>query len=217
MNIDANTVKVLRERTGAGFMDCKKALVESNGDMEAAAEYLQKKQLAVADKKGARVAAEGLVVSYIHQGGRIGVLLEVNSETDFVARNDDFQAFTRDIAMHIAAAKPLVVRAEELDPEVVAKQEAIFKAQAIEEGKPEHIAANMVVGRLKKWKAESCLMDQTFVKDPERTIAQVQADITAKIGEKISIRRFARFELGEGIEKRQDDFAAEVAKQAGLA
>lgn len=217
MNIDANTVKVLRERTGAGFMDCKKALVESNGDMEAAADYLQKKQLSVADKKGARVAAEGLVVSYIHQGGRIGVLLEVNSETDFVARNEDFQAFTRDIAMHIAAAKPLVVRVDELDPEVVAKQEEIFKAQAIEEGKPEHIAANMVVGRLKKWKAESCLMDQTFVKDPERTITQVQADITAKIGEKISIRRFARFELGEGIEKRQDDFAAEVAKQAGLA
>jgi elongation factor Ts len=217
MNIDANTVKVLRERTGAGFMDCKKALVESNGDMEAAAEYLQKKQLAVADKKGSRVAAEGLVLSYIHQGGRIGVLLEVNSETDFVARNEDFQAFARDIAMHIAAAKPLVVRSEELDPAVVAKQEEIFKGQAIEEGKPEHIAANMVVGRMKKWKAESCLMDQIFVKDPDRTIAQVQADITAKIGEKISIRRFARFELGEGIEKRQDDFAAEVAKQAGLA
>lgn len=217
MNIDANTVKDLRERTGAGFMDCKKALVESNGDIEAAAEYLQKKQLAVADKKGSRIAAEGAVFSYIHQGGRIGVLLEVNSETDFVARNDDFQAFARDIAMHIAAAKPLVVRADELDPAVVAKQEEIFKAQAIEEGKPEHIAANIVVGRVKKWKAESCLLDQAFVKDPERTVAQVQADITAKIGEKISIRRFARFELGEGIEKRQDDFAAEVAKQAGLA
>jgi len=216
MNIDANTVKVLRERTGAGFMDCKKALAECNGDMNAAVEYLQKKQLATADKKGARVAAEGLVVSYIHQGGRIGVLLEVNSETDFVARNEDFQAFARDVAMHIAAANPLVVKADELDPALVARQEEIFKGQAMEEGKPAHIAEKMVVGRIAKWKAESCLLDQTFVKDSERTVAQVQADITAKIGEKISIRRFVRFELGEGIEKRQDDFAAEVAKQAGL-
>jgi elongation factor Ts len=140
----------------------------------------------------------------------------VNSETDFVARNEDFQAFARDVAMHIAAANPLVVKADELDPAVVAKQEEIFKGQAMEEGKPAHIAEKMVVGRIAKWKAESCLMDQTFVKDAERTVAQVQADITAKIGEKISIRRFVRFELGEGIEKRQDDFAAEVAKQAGL-
>jgi len=217
MNIDAATVKVLRDRTGAGFMDCKRALVESNGDLDAATDYLQIKKLASADKKGLRVAAEGLIVSYIHAGGRIGVILEVNSETDFVARNEDFQEFTRDIAMHIAAANPLVVHSNELDPAIVAKQEEIFKAQAIEEGKPEHIAANMVAGRIKKWKAESCLLDQNFVKDTERTVAQVQTDMTAKIGEKISIRRFVRFELGDGIEKVHSDFAAEVAQQAGLA
>jgi len=215
-NITASLVKDLRERTGAGMMDCKKALEESNGNLDLAIEWLQKKQLSAAGKKAGRIAAEGIVHAYIHQGGRIGVLVEVNCETDFVARNEDFQGFARDIAMHIAATNPLVVSAEQLDAATVAKQEEIFLAQAVNEGKPEKFAKNIVEGRLKKWKAESCLIDQPFVKDPDKTVAALVAELTAKIGEKISIRRFVRYEVGEGIEKRQDDFAAEVAKQAGL-
>jgi elongation factor Ts len=213
-NITAGLVKDLRERTGAGMMDCKKALEETSGNFELAIEWLQKKQLASAGKKAGRIAAEGIVNAYIHQGGRIGVLVEINCETDFVARNEDFQQFAKDISMHIAAVNPLVVRSEELSADVVAKQEEIFTAQAMNEGKPENIAKNIVVGRLKKWKAESCLVDQPFVKDPDKTVAQLVAELTAKIGEKISIRRFVRFEVGEGLEKRSDDFAAEVAKQA---
>ena len=215
-NITAGLVKELRERTGAGMMDCKKALEETQGNFQLAVEYLQKKQLASVSKKAGRIAAEGIVMSYIHQGGRIGVMVEVNSETDFVARNEDFLAFAKDIAMHIAASNPLVVKSEDLDPAVVAKQEEIFTGQAINEGKPENIAKNIVVGRLKKWKAESCLLDQPFVKDTDKTVSQLLAEVTAKIGEKISIRRFVRFEVGEGIEKKVDDFAAEVAAQAGL-
>ncbi|MFO0747024.1 MAG: translation elongation factor Ts [Myxococcota bacterium] len=214
--ITAGAVKELRERTGAGMMDCKKALEETGGNFNEAVEYLQKKQLASVGKKAGRVAADGIVMAYVHQGGRIGVLVEINSETDFVARNEDFIAFAKDIAMHIAASNPLVVAAEELDKALIAKQEEIFKAQAMNEGKPEHIAKNIVVGRLKKWQAESCLLDQPFVKDPDKTVSQLLAEKTAKIGEKISIRRFVRYEVGEGIEKRQDDFAAEVAKAAGL-
>ena len=212
--ITAGQVKDLRERTGAGMMDCKKALEETQGNFELAVEYLQKKQLASVSKKAGRIAAEGIVMSYIHQGGRIGVMVEVNSETDFVARNEDFLVFAKDIAMHIAASNPLVVKAEDLDQALIAKQEEIFTAQAMNEGKPEHIAKNIVVGRLKKWKAESCLLDQPFVKDPDKTVSQLLAEVTAKIGEKLAIRRFARFEVGEGIEKKQDDFAAEVAKAA---
>ena len=212
-NITAGLVKELRERTGAGMMDCKKALEETSGNFDLAVEYLQKKQLASVSKKAGRIAAEGIVMSYIHQGGRIGVMVEVNSETDFVARNDDFISFAKDIAMHIAASNPLVVKAEDLDAALIEKQREIFTAQAMNEGKPEHIAKNIVIGRLKKWKAESCLLDQPFVKDPDKTVAALVAELTAKIGEKLSIRRFARFEVGEGIEKRQDDFAAEVAKQ----
>jgi elongation factor Ts len=215
-NITASLVKDLRERTGAGMMDCKKALEETNGNIDLAIEWLQKKQLSSAGKKAGRIAAEGTVHAYIHQGGRIGVLVEINCETDFVARNEDFQGFARDIAMHIAATNPLVVSAEQLDAAAVAKQEEIFLAQAINEGKPEKFAKNIVEGRLKKWKAESCLVDQPFVKDPDKTVGALVAELTAKIGEKISIRRFTRYEVGEGIEKRQDDFAAEVAKQAGI-
>ena len=212
--ITAGLVKDLRERTGAGMMDCKKALEETDGNFELAIEWLQKKQLASAGKKAGRIAADGVVASYLHQGGRIGVLVEVNCETDFVARNEDFLAFAKDIAMHIAASAPLVVKAEELSQELVEKQREIFTAQAVNEGKPEHIAKNIVVGRLKKWQAESCLLDQPFVKDPDKTVSQLVAELTAKIGEKLSIRRFVRFEVGEGLEKRSDDFAAEVAKQA---
>jgi len=211
--ITAGHVKDLRERTGAGMMDCKKALEESSGNFELAIEWLQKKQLASAGKKAGRIAAEGVVASYLHQGGRIGVLVEINCETDFVARNEAFLAFAKDIAMHIAASNPLVVRAEELAPELIEKQREIFQAQAVNEGKPEHIAKNIVVGRLKKWQAESCLVDQPFVKDPDKTVTELVAELTTKIGEKVSIRRFTRYEVGEGIEKKQDDFAAEVAKQ----
>ena len=214
--VSANVVKELRDRTGAGFMDCKAALAETNGDMDAAIEYLQKKQLASATKKAGRIAAEGIVGSYIHGGGRIGVLVEVNCETDFVARNEDFLAFARDIAMHVAASNPLVVRAEEISAADIEHQKEIFKGQAIEEGKPANIAEKMVEGRLKKWLKDVCLLEQPFVKDPDKTVADLERELTAKIGEKISVRRFMRFEVGEGIAKRSDDFATEVAKQAGL-
>jgi elongation factor Ts len=209
-------VKDLRERTGAGMMDCKKALVESDGNIDAAIDYLQKKQLASAGKRAGKIAAEGLVGNYIHGGGRIGVLLEVNCETDFVARSDDFQGFVKDVAMHIAAAGPLVVSSEELAADEVAKQKEIFMGQAAEEGKPEHIAEKIVIGRLKKWSREVCLLDQAFVKDPDKSIEQLQTEVGSKIGEKISVRRFVRYEVGEGIEKASDDFVAEVAAQAGL-
>ena len=215
MAITAGLVKDLRERTGAGMMACKKALEETNGDFTLAVEWLQKKQLASVSKKAGRIAAEGIVSSYLHQGGRIGVLVEINCETDFVARNDDFLAFAKDIAMHIAASNPLVVQASELSQDLLEKQREIFQAQAVNEGKPENIAKNIVVGRLKKWQAESCLVDQPFVKDPDKTVSQLVAELTAKIGEKISIRRFVRFEVGEGIEKKTEDFAAEVAKVVG--
>ena len=215
MAISAKLVKELRDRTGAGFMDCKKALNEVDGNLDKAVEYLQKKQLASATKKAGRIAAEGMVGSYIHTGGRVGVLLEVNCETDFVARNEDFQAFVKDVCMHIAATRPLVVKADELDAAAVDKQKEIFKGQAMEEGKPEHIAEKIIVGRLKKWQKEVVLLHQPFVKDPDKTIEELQVELTSRIGEKISVRRFVRFEVGEGMEKRQDDFAAEVAAQAG--
>lgn len=217
MSVDAKVVKELRDRTGAGFMDCKKALVECEGDLVTAAEYLQKRQLASAHKKSSRIAAEGLVGAYIHAGGRIGVLLEVNCETDFVARNEDFQAFVKDVSMHIAAMNPLVVRPGELPSDLVNKQKEIFLGQAVNEGKPEHIAEKIVEGRLKKWYREVTLVEQAFVKDADKSVADMETALTVKIGEKISIRRFVRFEVGEGIEKRDEDFATEVARAASLA
>ena len=215
MSISAKLVKELRERTGAGMMDCKKALVESDGKLDAAIEYLQKKQLASVAKKAGRIAAEGVVSSYIHMGGRIGVLLEVNCETDFVARNEDFLTFVKDVSMHIAAASPLVVSPDELDAAQVAKQTEIFKAQAMESGKPEAIAEKIVVGRVKKWQKEVCLLEQPFVKDTDKTVGDLTNEMTSSIGEKLSIRRFVRWEVGEGLEKRSEDFAAEVAAQVG--
>ncbi|MCA9524418.1 MAG: translation elongation factor Ts [Myxococcales bacterium] len=204
-------IKELRERTGAGMMDCKKALAECENNLEKAAEYLQKKSLASAAKKSARVAAEGAVGSYIHMGGKIGVLVEVNCETDFVAKNDDFQAFVKDVSMHVAAMSPQYVRPDEMPEAELAKQRGIFKAQVIEQGKPEHIADKIVDGKMKKWLSEICLLEQSFVKDPDKTVGQLQSELVGKIGEKIEVRRFVRFALGEGLEKRQDDFAAEVA------
>ena len=214
--ITAQMIKDLRERTGAGMADCKKALTECAADMEKAIEYLRKKGIASAAKKATRIASEGMIASYLH-GTRIGVLVEVNCETDFVARNEDFQAFTRDVAMQIAAMGPMFVRKDEVAEDVVAREREVLLAKAKESGKPEPVVQKMVDGQISKWMKEICLLDQPFVKNPDKTIDQLQQELIAKIGENIKIRRFVRFELGEGLEKKKDDFAAEVAKQAGLA
>ena len=215
--VSASMIKDLRERTGAGMADCKKALVEVGGDVDKAIDYLRAKGLSKAAKKAGREATEGAIVSYIHGAGRIGVLLEVNCETDFVARNEDFQGFTRDIAMQIAAMNPQFVRKEEVAADVVAREREVLLAKAKETGKPEPVIQKMVDGQISKWMKEICLLDQSWVKDNDKTIEQVQQELIARIGENIKIRRFVRFELGEGLEKKKDDFAAEVAKQAGLA
>lgn len=214
--VTASMIKDLRERTGAGMADCKKALVETDADIEKAIDYLRKKGLAKAAKKAGREATEGLVVSYIHGGGRIGVLVEINCETDFVARNDDFVAFTKDVAMQIAAMNPSYVRKDEVPEDVIARERGILVAKAVESGKPEAIAQKMVEGQVSKWMKDICLLDQAFVKNPDKTIDQIQQELIAKIGENIRVRRFVRFELGEGLEKKQSDFAAEVAQAAGL-
>jgi elongation factor Ts len=217
MEVTATLIKDLRERTGAGMSDCKKALVEVEGDMDKAIDYLRTKGLAKAAKKAGREATEGAVVSYIHGGGRIGVLVEINCETDFVARNEDFQAFTREVALQIAAMNPQFVRKDEVAQAVVDREREVLLAKAKESGKPEQVVQKMVDGQISKWMKEICLLDQAWVKDPDKTIDQVQQELIAKIGENVKIRRFIRFELGEGLEKKKDDFAAEVAKQAGLA
>lgn len=217
MEVTATMIKDLRERTGAGMSDCKKALTEVSGDVDKAIDYLRAKGLAKAAKKAGREATEGLVYSYIHGNGRIGVLLEVNCETDFVARNDDFVAFTRDVAMQVAAMAPQFVRKDEVAADAVAREREVLLAKAKESGKPEAVIAKIVDGQIAKWLNEICLLDQAFVKDGEKTIETLQQELIAKIGENIKIRRFVRFELGEGLEKKKDDFAAEVAKQAGLA
>jgi len=218
MEVNATMIKDLRERTGAGMSDCKKALVEVDGDMEKAIDYLRAKGLSKAAKKAGREATEGVVQSYIHAGGKIGVLVEINCETDFVARNEDFQGFTRAVAMQIAAMNPQFVRKEEVSSEAVARERDVLMTKAKETGKPEPVIQKMVEGQISKWMKEVCLLDQSFVKDPDKTIDQVQQELIAKIGENIKIRRFVRFELGEGLEKKKtEDFAAEVAKQAGLA
>ncbi|HEV7787357.1 MAG TPA: translation elongation factor Ts [Thermoanaerobaculia bacterium] len=214
MEITAQMVKELRERTGAGMMDCKNALNDAKGHMENAVDSLRKKGLAAAAKKAGRITAEGAVGSYIHGGGKLGVLVEVNCETDFVARNDAFQELVRDIAMHIAAAEPRFIRREEVTPEVLERERAIFQDQALASGKPANVVERIVTGKMEKYYSEFVLLEQPFVKNPDQTIAQLIAERVAKIGENIQVRRFSRFKLGEGIEKRQDDFAAEVAAQA---
>lgn len=210
MTISAAMVKELRETTGAGMMDCKKALVETDGNMEKAIEYLREKGLAAAAKKAGRIAAEGLVSSYIHMGGKIGVLVEVNCETDFVAKTEKFQELTKNIAMQIAASKPEYVKKEDVSQEIIQKEKEILRAQALNEGKPEKIVDKMVEGRIEKYYKEVCLLEQPYIKDDEKTVGQMITEVIAEIGENISVRRFVRFELGEGIEKRKDDFAAEV-------
>lgn len=213
MAVDAKAVKELREKTGAGMLDCKKALEEVNGDIEKAIEFLREKGLAASAKKAGRIATEGIVESYIHAGGKIGVLVEVNCETDFVALTDQFKEFVRDIAIHIAASSPRYVRREEVPQEEIEKEKEILKAQALNEGKPEKIVEKMVEGRISKYYEEYCLMEQSFVKDPDKTIAALLNEKIATIGENISIRRFVRYELGEGLEKKVDNFVEEVMSQ----
>lgn len=213
--ITAEMVKQLRERTGAGMMDCKKALTETNGDIEKAIEYLREKGLAAAAKKAGRIAAEGLVESYIHGNGRIGVLVEVNIETDFAAANEEFKQLVKDIAMQIAAAKPEYVRREEVPTDILEKEMNILRAQARNEGKPEKIIDKMVEGRIEKYYKEICLLEQPWIKDPDKTIKQLVTEKIATIGENINVRRFVRFERGEGLTKKEENFAEEVAKQIG--
>lgn len=214
--IQASDVKSLRDKTGAGMMDCKNALVQTNGDMEEAIKVLREKGLASAAKKAGRIAAEGVVDSYIHLGGKIGVLLEVNCETDFVAKTPAFKSFVKDVAMQIAASSPLYVDANEVPENVIAEEKEILRAQAIAEGKPEKIVDKMVEGRIQKYYKEVCLLEQPFVKDQDKAVKDVLNEKIAEIGEKIAIRRFVRYEMGEGLEKRKDDFVDEVMKQANL-
>jgi elongation factor Ts len=217
MEVTATQIKELRERTGAGMADCKKALVECSADMEKSIDYLRKKGLAKAAKKAGRAATEGLVSHYIHGNGRIGVLLEVNCETDFVARNEDFMAFCREVGMQIAAMNPGYVHKDEVPADAVAREKAIRIEQAATSGKPAQVVEKMVDGQISKWLKEICLMDQPWVKDDKKSIHDLQQELVAKLGENIQVRRFTRYELGEGLEKKADNFAEEVAKQAGLA
>ena len=195
--ISAKLVMELRGKTGLGMMDCKKALQETGGDLEEAVDYLRKQGMAAVEKRAGREASEGLIASYIHPGDRLGVLVEVNCETDFVARTDDFQQFAKDVAMHIAASRPLAIDREDLDPEAIEKERSIYLEQAKNEGKPEHIAEKMVSGRLEKYHQEVCLLEQPFVKNPDQTVKDLVVELTAKVGERITIRRFACFRLGE--------------------
>ena len=195
--ISAKAVMQLRKQTGLGMMDCKKALQESDGDVDKAVEYLRKQGMAAVEKRAGRDATDGLIISYIHPGSRLGVLVGVNCETDFVARTDDFQQFGRDVAMHIAAAQPLAVDRDGIAADVIDREKGIFLEQAKNEGKPENIAEKIVQGRVEKFFQENCLMEQAFVKNPDQTIEQLITDLTAKIGEKIGVRRFSCFRLGE--------------------
>jgi elongation factor Ts len=201
VEVSANMVKELREKTGAGMMDCKKALAESGGNFEKAIDYLRQKGLATAAKRAGRVASEGVVGSYVHAGGKIGVMVEVNSETDFVAKTDDFLAFAKDMAMHIAASSPLYLQRENVPPEVLEREREIYRAQAKEGGKPEKIWDRIVDGKLEKFYGEVCLLEQPFVKDPDIKVQDLLNTLVGKMGEKVEIRRFTRFQVGEGLSK----------------
>ncbi len=210
--ISAAMVKELREKTGAGMMDCKNALKECQGDMEKAKELLREKGLSAAAKKAGRVAAEGIVDSYIHLGGKIGVLVEVNCETDFVARNNDFKAFVRDVCLQIAAANPQYLSREDVPENVIEDEKEFLRKQALNEGKPERIVEKIVTGRIEKYYEENCLLEQRFVKDMDRKVKDLVTEKISQIKENISIRRFVRFEMGEGLEKKGCDLASEVAE-----
>jgi elongation factor Ts len=212
--ISSGMVKEVRERSGAGMMDCKNALVEAAGDVEKALEIIQKKGLAKAVKKAGRVASEGVIQSYVHAGGRIGVLLEVNCETDFASRNDEFKKFCEELALQIVGLNAQYVRREEIPESAVAKQKEIFEGQLKEEGKPQQAWPKIMEGKVNKWMSEISLVDQESFTNPGKTIEQLRNELVAKIGENITIRRFVRWELGEGIEKKKEDYAAEVAKMA---
>ncbi len=195
--ISADMVKELREATGSGIMDCKRVLAEAEGDFEKAVDLLRKKGLAKAAKRAGRSTSEGMICSYIHTGAKLGVLVEVNCESDFVAKTDDFQTFAKNIAMHIAAANPAGLNPEDVDPKVVEKEREIYRAQMLEEGKPENIIDKIVDGKVEKFYKDVCLMSQQYVKDPQKTITEVLKETIGKIGENIQIRRFVRFKIGE--------------------
>ncbi|NLJ64457.1 MAG: translation elongation factor Ts [Christensenellaceae bacterium] len=210
MQVTTAMVKELRERTQAGMMDCKNALVESNGDIDKAIELLREKGLAASSKKSGRIAAEGRIDSYIHMGGRIGVLVEVNCETDFVAKTDTFQTLCHDISLQIAASNPLFVSKEDVPEENIEKEREILRVQALNEGKPEKIVERMVEGRIEKYYKEVCLLEQPFVKNPDITVNDLVNEATLASGEKISVRRFTRYECGEGIERKVSDLQSEI-------
>ena len=195
--ISAATVKQLREKTGAGIMDCKEALSECNGDISNAVDFLRKKGLATAAKRASRATTEGIIESYIHMDSKLGVLVEINCETDFVAKNDDFKEFAKNIAMHITATNPVSIRPEDVPKETIDKEKEIYRAQVLDMGKPEQIADKIVDGKMKKYFKENCLMNQAYVRDPDITIEDLLNEMVAKIGENITIKRFARFKIGE--------------------
>ncbi|HEY1370988.1 MAG TPA: translation elongation factor Ts [Candidatus Binatia bacterium] len=201
MEVNAATVKELREKTGAGVMDCKKALAECSGNLEKAVDYLRQKGLAAAAKKSSRVAAEGLVGAYIHAGGKIGVMVELNCETDFVARTPEFQALLKDIAMQVAAASPRYIRREDVPAEEVERERAIYRTQVLEQGKPEKIVDKIVEGKLDRFYSEICLIEQSFIKDPDKKVGDLMQNAVARMGENIQVRRFMRYQVGEGVEK----------------
>ncbi len=213
MSISAKDVKVLRDATGAGMMDCKKALTESGGKHEEALTWLRERGIAKAAKRAGRVAADGAVASYIHMGGKLGVLAEINCETDFVARGEDFQQLVKDICLQICSAMPMWVSKDEVPPEAMEAEKKLFEAQAAEMGKPEQVCVKIAEGKLKKWYSEVCLLDQPFVKEDKKSIQDLLTELSGKCGEKITIRRFVRFQLGEGIEKKEENFAEEVAAE----
>ena len=217
--ITASAVKALREKTGAGMIDCKNALVEASGDENTAMEILRKKGMATASKKAGRVTAEGAVGSYIHMGGKVGVLVEVNCESDFVARGEEFTQLVKDIAMHIAAATPTYVRREEVPQDILDKEREITSEQLKNDpknaNKPADVISKIVEGRLNKYYEENVLLEQPFVKDPSKTVGELVAEKVGSIKENITVRRFTRYKMGEGLEKKADDFAAEVASLAG--
>lgn len=213
MAISAAQVKELRDATGAGMMDCKRALEERGGNFEEAVKYLREKGMAKAAKRASKVASEGAIASYIHMGGKIGVLVEVNCETDFVARGEAFQTFVKDICLQICSANPAYVTKEEVPQSAYNAEKEVYVKQALETGKPQNICEKIAEGKMNKWFSEVCLLEQPYVKDDKKTIRDLIAELTAKCGEKIVVRRFVRFLLGEGIEKVQTDFAAEVAAE----
>ena len=208
MEISIELVKDLRQRTGAGVIDCKTALQEAKGDVDGAIEYLRRKGLATAAKKAGRIATEGLVSSYIHAGGKMGVLVEINCETDFVAKTEDFQNLVKNIAMHVAAANPQYIRREEIPAEVLEKEKRIYRSQAVDSGKPEKVIDKIVQGKMERFYSEVCLLEQTYFKDSDLTVKEVLDGMIAKVGENINIRRFARFQLGEGLRSRSQPACA---------